>query len=227
MIPQHIEIPSEVPVMTLSHTVLFPQAIMPLFIFEPRYKEMLHDVLHQDRIFAVAALDQRSNQTDLAEKPYLTAGIGLIRACKQNPDGSSNLVLQGFARVGFESILAEKPYCRASVRHILSEPGGPQDRIARMQAQLLGLIQTQQRLGAGIPKEVLHVLSMIKEPENRLDLAISTLCSSVTLKQELLETRGILPRYQKFAAFLKSEIQRLKLERHLKGPLDDGDIDNN
>lgn len=227
MILQNIEIPPEVPVMTLSNTVLFPQAMMPLFVFEPRYKEMLHDVLSLHRIFAVAALDERSEDTSLLEMPYLTAGIGLIRACKQNADGSSNVVLQGFARVGFESILTEDPYRKASIRPIVSEPGGSQDQIARMQGQLLGLIQTQQRLGAGIPKEVLHVLSTIKDPENLLDLAIYTLCSSVILKQELLETRGILPRYKKFAGFLKSEIQQLKLEVYLKGTLDDRDINNN
>ena len=67
---QEIEIPSEVPVMTMSQTVLFPQAMMPLFIFEPRYREMLQDVLEENRIFAVAALDE---EKDDAAAPGLPA----------------------------------------------------------------------------------------------------------------------------------------------------------
>jgi ATP-dependent Lon protease len=224
---EDIEIPKEVPVMTLSNAVLFPQAMMPLFIFEPRYKEMLRDVLSNDRIFAIATLDERSEEANNSEKPYSIAGIGVVRACKKNPDGSSNLVLQGLARVEFESIVSEEPYRRARIRQILSEPGGSQDRIATIQSRLLSLLQTQRRLGAGIPKEVLQFLGNINEPENALDLAIYTLCSSATLKQELLETRGIVPRYEKFANFLQSEIERLKLDIKLKGKLDDKNIGNN
>ncbi|WP_162024729.1 MULTISPECIES: LON peptidase substrate-binding domain-containing protein [unclassified Lentimonas] len=222
-----VEIPQEVPVMTLSGAVLFPQAMMPLFIFEPRYKTMLTDVLANDRIFAVATLDERSEGSADSETPYSVAGIGVVRACKQNPDGSSNLVLQGLARVELESISDEAPYRKAQIRQILSEPGGSEDSIATSQSRLLSLIQTQRRLGAGIPKEVVQFLSNINEPENALDLAIYTLCSSATLKQELLETRGVLPRYKKFAAYLQSEIERLKLDIKLKGKLDDKNIGHN
>jgi len=222
-----VEIPQEVPVMTLSSAVLFPQAMMPLFIFEPRYKTMLRDVLANDRIFAVATLDERSKESTHSETPYSVASIGVVRACKQNPDGSSNLVLQGLARVEFESITSEEPYRTAKIRQLLSEPGGSKDRLAANQSRLLSLIQTQRRLGAWIPKEVIQFLSTINEPESALDLAIYTLCSSAPLKQELLETRGVLPRYEKFAAYLQSEIQRLKLDIKLKGKLDDKNIGNN
>ena len=222
-----IEIPAAVPVMTLSNAVLFPQAMMPLFIFENRYKQMLSDVLNSDRIFAIATLDERSKATADAETSYAIAGIGVVRACKQNSDGSSNLVLQGLARIEFESILAEEPYRKAFIHQILSEQGGTEDKIATIKDRLLNLIQTQRRLGAGIPQEVLNFLSHINEPEEALDLAIYTLCSSATLKQELLETREILARCEKFERFLRAEIQRLKLDLKLKGKLDDKQIGNN
>jgi ATP-dependent Lon protease len=224
---EDVEIPNEVPVMTLSSAVLFPQAMMPLFIFEPRYKQMLSDTLNHNRVFAIATLDERTEAASKAETPYSIAGLGVVRACKENPDGSSNLVLQGLARVELEAIVSEEPYRKARIRQILSEPGGTEHQITIMKNRLLSLIQTQRRLGAGIPKEVLLFLDNIREPENTLDLAIYTLCSSAPLKQELLETRGILPRYQKFASYLQSEIERLKLDIKLRGKLDDKDIGHN
>ena len=39
--------------MTLRDTVLFPQIVLPLYIFEPRYRAMLQDVLEGDRLFAI------------------------------------------------------------------------------------------------------------------------------------------------------------------------------
>ena len=227
MISQEIEIPREVPVMTLSQTVLFPQAMMPLFIFEPRYREMLSTVLEGDRIFAVAALDERDEDAEVLETPYSIAGVGVVRACKQNPDGTSNLILQGLARVKFENFVCEEPYRRARIQQLMSESDGSEETLCSIQPTLLALVQIQMRLGADIPKEVLQFLSNLKEPESVLDLAIYTLCPSGSFKQDLLETRGILARFGKFERFLRSQVDRLKLDRKLKGGLDGDGIGNN
>ncbi len=224
---QEIEIPREVPVMTMSQTILFPQAMMPLFIFEPRYREMLEHVLETDRIFAVAALDERDEDAEALETPYSVAGVGVIRACKENPDGTSNLILQGLARVQFESIVCEEPYRRARIRQIVSQADGSEKTLQAIQPTLLALIQTQIRLGARIPKEVVQFLSNIRDPESVLDLSIYTLCPDSRLKQELLETRGILARFEKFERALRAQIERLKTDRQLKGGLDDDAIGQN
>ena len=227
MISQEIEIPREVPVMTLSQTVLFPQAMMPLFIFEPRYREMLSTVLEGDRIFAVAALDERDDDAEVLETPYSIAGVGVVRACKQNPDGTSNLILQGLARVHFENFVCEEPYRRARIQQVVSESDGSEETLGSIQPPILALVQIQMRLGAEIPREVLQFLSNIKEPESVLDLAIYTLCPSGSFKQELLETRGILARFGKFERFLRSQVERMKLDRKLKGGLNEDGIGNN
>ena len=143
--------------MTLSQTVLFPQAMMPLFIFEPRYREMLSTVLEEDRIFAVAALDERNEHAEVLETPYSIAGVGVVRACKQNPDGTSNLILQGLARVQFENFVCEEPYRRARIQQLMSESDGSEETLGSIQPTLLALVQIQMRLGADIPQEVLAV----------------------------------------------------------------------
>jgi Lon protease-like protein len=222
-----IEIPAEVPVMTLSGTVLFPQAMMPLYIFEPRYREMLSDVLAEARIFAVASLKPDEEEAEFIETPCSVAGVGVVRACKQNPDGTSNLILQGLARVQFEEIVTEEPYRRVRISQIISQPDGSAKSLAAIQPGLISLVRTLMRLGAPIPKEVLQFLSKIKDSESALDLSISTLCSSSKLQQQLLETRGVLARFRLFESFLRAQIEQLKLDRMLKGGLDEDNIGNN
>jgi ATP-dependent Lon protease len=224
---QEIEIPREVPVMVMSQVTLFPQAMMPLFIFEPRYREMLSNVLEQDRIFALAGLDEREEDADIFETPCSIAGVGVIRACKQQADGTSKLIIQGLARVEFESFVCEEPYRRARIHQIMSESDGNQAALQKMQPTLLSLIQTQMRLGADIPQEVLQFLANIKEPENVLDLAIYTLCPAGRFKQELLETRSILRRFKMFTTALRGQIKALKLDHKLRGGLNDDDVGNN
>ncbi len=224
---ENIEIPNEVPLITLKDAVLFPQAIMPLFIFEPRYKKMLNDVLHSNRFFAVATLDEQTKEIADKEPFHPIAGIGIIRACKKNADGNLNLILQGVARVKFGSIISDSPYRRAVIEPIISDPGGTEEQIDSMKKQLVSLIQIQRKLGADIPKEIFLFLSNVDNPEHMLDLAIYTLCLSKELKLDLLETSNVLTRFEKFSLFLEAEIQRLKLHTKLKGRLDDNNIGNN
>lgn len=222
-----IKIPKEVPMMTLGSTVLFPQAMMPLYIFEPRYREMLGDVLSGNRIFAIAGLDESAENAVEKETPYRIAGIGIIRACKKNPDGSANLVLQGLARIEVEHITTEEPYRKARIKKYESETGGLAVELDSIKTGIINIIRTQIRLGAEIPKEVISYLQSMQDPEAILDISIYTLCASSQLKQDLLETRGIVSRYKKFRSFLNAEIERLKLENKLKGDLESDAPENN
>jgi Lon protease-like protein len=104
-----MELPQEVGIMTLPNAILFPQALLPLYIFEPRYRAMLKESLESQRMFAVA-LPHDSTAAHSSLVPHRVAGVGLIRACVDKPDGSSNLILQGVSRVRFTDFVQEKPY---------------------------------------------------------------------------------------------------------------------
>ncbi|HAV13275.1 MAG TPA: hypothetical protein DCX06_07285 [Opitutae bacterium] len=227
MTSQEIEIPREVPIMTLGNTTLFPQAMMPLYIFEPRYREMLNYVLENDRIFAVAGLNEEATDAEVFETPHRVASVGLVRACHQNPDGTSNLILQGLARIEMESIVSEEPYRTARINQIISDPGGSPEALHSIPTRIVALLKTQRRLGANIPADVITFLGKMEDPENVLDLAIFTLCPVSRLKQDLLETRSIVPRFNKFSRYLIEEIERLKLDNDLKGGLDSDEVGNN
>ncbi|MCC5022756.1 MAG: hypothetical protein J6386_08145 [Candidatus Synoicihabitans palmerolidicus] len=76
--------PDEIAVMTLLEVAFFPQALMPLHIFEPRYRLMLKTVLASHRIFAIAGLHPNSDPSEERGQRIATAGI--VRACNSNPD---------------------------------------------------------------------------------------------------------------------------------------------
>src|ERR1044071_9759407 len=100
-----MKLPREVPVMTLPNATLFPAALLPLYIFEPRYRQMLADALATHRMFSVAM--QRPGCT--RESPSPIAGLGLIRVSVRHKDGTSHLILQGLVRVELEQVTQYKP----------------------------------------------------------------------------------------------------------------------
>src|SRR5438067_5944992 len=103
-------LPEQVPVMPLPGALLFPHALLPLYIFEPRYRQMLKHALGHHRMFCVALLKPHCADWRSPADFFHTAGVGLIRACVERSDGTSNLILQGLERVRFCSFEQDSPF---------------------------------------------------------------------------------------------------------------------
>ncbi|PYK85079.1 MAG: hypothetical protein DME40_18515, partial [Verrucomicrobia bacterium] len=103
-------LPEQAPVMPLPGAVLFPHALLPLYIFELRYREMLAHALAQERMFCVALLRPESAQWKSEDDFFDIGTIGLIRACVGRGEGTSNLILQGLQRVRFADFVQLDPF---------------------------------------------------------------------------------------------------------------------
>ncbi len=223
-----ITVPDEVPVMTLPNIAFFPQALLPLHIFEQRYRHMLRDVLATNRLFAVAGLDQRQLSDDAnAEPAHRIAGIGMVRACQKNDDGTSNLLLQGLARVEIAGIISDAPYRRIRIRALSSEPGAPTSENERLRAELARLITLKLKLEASGARELAAFLKTVADPETFVDIAAFNLCENPALKQKLLATLDVHRRLELFSAEIRTDISAIKLRRKLQGRLADDHIADN
>ena len=223
-----ITLPEEVPVMTLPNVTFFPQALLPLHIFEPRYREMLRDVLASNRLFAVAGINEKLvGQPNQFEPPYRIASVGMVRACQENTDGTSNLLLQGLCRVEFIEIVSDLPYRRVRVRALTSDTDAPTGETEKLRAELVRLLGLKQKLGADLPREMTDFLKNVDDPETFVDLAAFSLCDEAPFKQKLLETLNLRARLLLMKNQFRQEIDRLKLHRKLQGHLPDNRIEHN
>src|SRR5207237_8867511 len=110
-----VDLTKQLPVMPLPDAVLFPHALLPLYIFEPRYRNMLEHALYQHRMFCVTLIKPSCPEWRASEDFFHLATVGLIRACVGSGDGTSNLVLQGLQRVRFASFEQEAPFPVAKI----------------------------------------------------------------------------------------------------------------
>lgn len=106
------------PVFPLAGMVLFPGAVVPLHIFEPRYRTLLADTLATHRHMALAFVRAEAGAPDFTDSPPFDriAGVGAIVEHTALPDGRSNIVLQGRARVELDELAFVPPYRRARAR---------------------------------------------------------------------------------------------------------------
>jgi Lon protease-like protein len=122
---QSLNLPALAPVMVLPGASLFPHALLPLYIFEPRYREMLAWSLERDRLFCIAPLKGGITEALTDDDFHHTVGLGLVRACVQREDGTSHLMLQGVARVRLTGFAQETPFRLAELRELRSTPAEP------------------------------------------------------------------------------------------------------
>lgn len=106
---------TRLPVFPLSGVVLFPNSILPLHIFEHRYREMLKDVLNSTREFIV--LNSEADDS--------LGGVGCIARVIQAsmlPDGRSDIITVGCDRVRIDNYFRDNPYLSASFSTLHDDP---------------------------------------------------------------------------------------------------------
>ncbi|MBI5766150.1 MAG: LON peptidase substrate-binding domain-containing protein [Verrucomicrobia bacterium] len=223
-----ITLPDEVPAMTLPNVVFFPQALLPLHIFEPRYRAMLRDVLATNRLFAVAGLDpRRLDEPGLFEPPHRIASVGIIRACQKNDNGTSNLLLQGLCRVAITHIVTDEPYRRIRVRALTSQLGATDQANHLLRLDLARLLALKLKLAHTGSAEMTSFLKTVEDPEAFVDIAAFSLCENARFKQKLLETLDVHRRLRLLCDQVRDEIAAIRLRRKLQGRLPDENIADN
>ncbi len=224
-----MELPRSVPVMTLPSTTLFPQALLPLYIFEPRYRKMLADSLRKERMFTVAMQDPGRQR----ESPCKVAGLGLIRVSVDHTDGTSHLILQGLTRVELVGTVQLKPYRIAAIRPLVPTPDDCV-HIDALVAKVRQLVEERGALApfpppfsgakgstaepskekpagaAYSPEDVIKYLESIENPDQLSDLVSCALLSNPQQRQTILETVGIEARLRHLVRFLLEDIRRLR-----------------
>jgi Lon protease-like protein len=222
-----MKLPERVAVMSLPNAILFPRVLLPLYIFEPRYKEMLEDCLAGDRMFAVALLRKGWEHEGRNPAPYPVATVGVIRTCVGRPDGTSNLILEGVARVSIVEYVRQRPYRVARVEPLEDFGSGTATESEPLVKTVSKLIDARARLGAEIPKSVVHSLLSAKNLSYLSDLASYTLLDSYHDKQLMLETLDVNQRLDQLVKLLQKQIRQFELCKTLQGNLPNEHVGDN
>ena len=200
-----ITLPQQLPVMPLPGAVLFPHALLPLYIFEPRYRKMLEHALQQHRMFCVALVKPSCPDWHATEDFFHLATAGLIRACVERSDGTSNLILQGLQRVRFNSFEQEQPFPIVSIDTIESRDPTTVETEA-LGAKVIELYGSLKQDRRQLPAKLDRYLSELRDLEMLADLMASTFVNDPLRRQRLLEERSLNQRLRFLIRYLRDEI---------------------
>ncbi|MEW6235581.1 MAG: LON peptidase substrate-binding domain-containing protein [Candidatus Omnitrophota bacterium] len=104
------------PLFPLPNVVHFPHTLLPLHIFEKRYRIMLRDALKGEKLIGMSILKPGwEEKYEGNPEIYPIACLGAISKHEPMNDGRSNILLLGIKRVRIKDIITPRPYRTASV----------------------------------------------------------------------------------------------------------------
>lgn len=191
----------------LPNVVLFPHVVLPLHIFEPRYRQMTADALATDRLIAMVLL-QSSSEMEGEEPPALhsIACLGKIVADQRLEDGRYNILLHGLSRVRIVNEIHHGKLYRSARVELLQDTGRPSPEQASTYRQQLHQFVTTWLQPVGLASGPMTKLLQSDLPlEALVDILAFTLGLKIEFKQELLEELDVGRRARRLLQHLQTE----------------------
>jgi Lon protease-like protein len=154
--------PAEVPIFPLPNVFLFPGCVMPLHVFEPRYRQMVQDLLDRHGRLVMGTLVENGAARDDVPAVYPIAGLGEIGRHEKLEDGRFLIWLIGLGRVRIEEVASDRLYRRVRIEPVEEWEVPPEEEPgvrARVQAALLARCDEFLNLPQGVP--LTHLVDLL------------------------------------------------------------------
>ncbi len=189
---------SSLPIFPLPNCVLLPGGLLPLHVFEPRYRELTRDCLAGHQLMAVARLRPGFETTYYGRPPvFERCGVGRIICSEELPDGRFALLLRGIARVEIARELpADRTYRQVEARMLADASCDP----TLASTQHHKLIALCDRLAEVIEQGGRQLKELVRSSESPgacADAVAAALIMDPDARQELLESCDPMVRLQR------------------------------
>ena len=217
-----VHVPTELGVLPLRNSVLFPHAIMPISVGRRKTLNLLDDVVGESKLIGVVS--QRNPSEDDPE-PGGMYRVGtaarILKVVKLNGN-NVNLIIQGLRRIRVDRFVASEPFMKASVSALEEHLDGGVDLDVLVRSlinQFQRLVQNSQNISNDLGEMVLSAGA--GDPARLSDLAASVLNISVEEKIGLLERNNVKDRVQKLVEIVTREVELQEISSRIQSQVAD------
>jgi ATP-dependent Lon protease len=205
----------ELPVLPIRNTVIFPNALVPLFVDRESAVRAVEEAMAQDR--TIVAVTQRSAELDEATQDDLfTIGTECsIARLLRMPDGTHNVLVQGQRRMRVVRWARHAKFLAARVT-AHDEPEASGAVIQALTRTALGLLERCTKLSARLTDETYVQALNLERPGALADFIAAQVEPGVPARQAILEALDPAERLRRVCRMLTAEMQVLELEHQIQ-----------
>ena len=210
------EYPSNLPLLPLRNTVLFPGVVFPITVGRDKSIKLIEDAYKTDKIIGVVAQKDQDIEGPSGKDLYNVGTLGLILKMLKMPDGNITVIIQGKRKFELTGITQEEPYFRGDTLAVTDskaskgkETNATVDSIRELASQIV-------EISPNIPSEANFALKNINSPNFLINFISSNLNVSVDDKQEILELTTFKKKAHRVLGHLDKEIQILELKNKIQ-----------
>jgi ATP-dependent Lon protease len=207
------DIPSELAILPLRDTILFPHAILPLAVARESSVALVHEAVRERRVIGVVPQRDPSVDDPVESDLYRVGTLTHIHKMFKFPDGSLRLVVQGVHRFRVNQIVQYKPFLKANIEVLRDVVVPAQEIEVRALAQnAQGLFQRVVALSPTLSDELQALAANIQDPSRLGDFIAGSLQSLATAqKQEILELLDVHARLDRINKVLLKDLEVLEV----------------
>jgi Lon protease-like protein len=220
MADEFLYIPQTVPVFPLPEVVLFPRTILPLHIFEPRYREMMQDALLGDRVISVALLKPNYAPLYYTHRAPIhpVVGVGQIVESEEAENGDFNLLLRGIGRARILGESTDRSYRIAHVEPIETYTTATDEQSATLRQELFAAIRGNPALNAEVRQHWLKLAKVEVGLDELTDLIAAGVPVEAEVRQCLLVEADASSRTRMLVEQITTLAAMARLSRRVPGP---------
>ncbi|HUQ43935.1 MAG TPA: endopeptidase La [Candidatus Limnocylindria bacterium] len=207
---------TELPLVALRETVIFPEMIVPLQVGRDKSVAALNAAVAEGGRIALVT-QRQADQEDITDPAqlYVVGTVAKIAQVVQLQDGTVRAIIQGQGRMRLHGFAQTEPFIRARVEELTEGPSTDVEVQALMrsvQAQVEQYVQ----VGAPVPPEAAVAARNITEPGLLADMTAYSPDMTTEQRQELLETIDVAERLKIASAFLAHQIEVHELKGRIQ-----------
>ena len=218
-------LPSELAILPLKGTVIYPGLALPLIIGRERSIHLIDDALAGEKIIGVVTQKDPKIQDPTPQEMYSVGTAVSILKMVRVSERDIRVVVQGISRITIDEFIETIPYYQARVTSI-EEEKLEGINVEAFIKNIKELFQKVVELSPQVPSELTAMITSLTNPGMLSDFVTSSLNIPVEEKQEILDVFDVQKRLDRILEILNRELQVLELGQKIQSQVKEG-IDKN
>ena len=209
-------IPSELPILVLHNTVIYPLTMMPVKVSEPHSIQLVHDVaMSSSRLVGLVTRKNDNTRMATPDELYTMGTAAIILRLAHVPDNAVHLIVQGVERIHIKSYTTTSPYLKAAVE-VKTEGTIKSKETEALMRNTIELVRQLITLAPHLPEELLTAALNVREPCQFVYIIATGLRMELIDAQKLLELDRVEDKLGTLNTLLTKEVEILELGKKIQ-----------